>query len=207
MRIPAQEGDVLGGDLDKAGTGLGQPPGEQTALAEPAGVVAVEAFLRLLRQVESVALGRVQQPIGVIHRADHRLLMVVARQAGEGPLVDELAIGLFAAGEPFAGHAFGGSHGGHRIERIGDVERAVFAAEEAGGRERLELLDFPVTFQPLADVDERRDRRVSRTADLGDPRADVRRGHGLRRNISGVPVILVPRMQDISQVGDNVRAD
>ena len=41
----------------------------------------------------------------------------------------------------------------------------------------------------------------------GDPRADVRRGHRLRRDVAGVPVILVPRMQDVAEVGDDVRTD
>ena len=32
----------------------------------------------------------------------------------------------------------------------------------------------PMPFEPLADVDERRDRRVARAEHAGDPRADVR---------------------------------
>ena len=67
--------------------------------------------------------------------------------------------------------------------------------------------DSPMPLQPLADVDERRDGRVLRPADLGDPRADVRRGHRLRRDVAGVPVVLVPRVEDVPQVGDDVRAD
>ena len=37
--------------------------------------------------------------------------------------------------------------------------------------------------------------------------AHVRRGHRLRRRIAGVPVILVPRVQNEAQVADAVRAD
>ena len=48
---------------------------------------------------------------------------------------------------------------------------------------------------------------IVRPAHPGDPRAEVRRGHGLRRDVAGVPVVLVPRVQDVPQVGDDVRAD
>ncbi len=117
------------------------------------------------------------------------------------------AIRLLAAGEPLAAHSLGRAYRGDGVERVGEVERTIFAAEEAGGGEGLQLLDFAVPFEPLADVDERRDRRVLRPADLGDPRADVRRGHGLRRDVPGVPVVLVPRVEDVPQVGNDVRAD
>ena len=43
VRVPVDERDVLGRDLDVAGAGLDQPAREQAALAEPAGVVGVEA--------------------------------------------------------------------------------------------------------------------------------------------------------------------
>ena len=58
VRVPVEERDVLGRHLDEAGPGFDQPAGEQAALAEAAGVVLVEALLRLLRQIERVALGR-----------------------------------------------------------------------------------------------------------------------------------------------------
>ena len=41
----------------------------------------------------------------------------------------------------------------------------------------------------------------------GHPRADVRAGDRLRRHVAGVPVVLVPRVQDVAQVGQHVRAD
>ena len=64
-----------------------------------------------------------------------------------------------------------------------------------------------MAFQSLADVDKCRNRRVLRSANLGDPRPDVRGGHGLRRNVPGVPVVLVTGVEDITQVGNDVRAD
>ena len=140
VRVPAQERDVLGRHLDEARPGLGQPPGQQAALAEPAGVVAVEALLRLLGQVEGVALRRVEQAVGVVHGAQHRLLVVVAGQARQRALLDQPPVGLLAAGEPLAGHPLGRADGGDGVERVGQVERAVLAAEEPGGGERLQLL-------------------------------------------------------------------
>ena len=41
----------------------------------------------------------------------------------------------------------------------------------------------------------------------GHPRADVRRGHRLRRHVARVPMILMPRMQNVAQVGQHVRAN
>ena len=37
--------------------------------------------------------------------------------------------------------------------------------------------------------------------------ADVRAGDRLRRHVAGVPVVLVPRVQDVPEVGQHVRAD
>ena len=48
---------------------------------------------------------------------------------------------------------------------------------------------------------------LTRPQHAGHPRADVRRGHGLRRHVAGVPVVLMPRVQDVAQVGQHVRAD
>ena len=102
---------------------------------------------------------------------------------------------------------FGGRTAATASVGIGEVERAVLAAEEAAGGERLQLLRLADAFEALADVDERRDGGVVRAADLRDPRAEVRAGDRLRRDVAGVPVVLVPRVQDVAQVGDDVRAD
>ena len=48
---------------------------------------------------------------------------------------------------------------------------------------------------------------IARPEHAGHPRADVRRGDGLRRHVAGVPVVLVPRVEDVAQVGLHVRAD
>jgi len=60
---------------------------------------------------------------------------------------------------------------------------------------------------PPADVDERRDRRVPRPENLRHPGADVGSGHGPRRDIPRVPVVLMPGVEDVPEVGHDVRAD
>src|SRR5256885_1191937 len=95
-----------------------------------------------------------------------------------------------SSGSPWAHGAYSGL-ASRRADRGGggvrerQVERAVLAAEKAGRGERLQLLRLADAFEALADVDERRDRRVLRAEHLGDPRAEVRRGHGLRRDVAG----------------------
>ena len=86
-------------------------------------------------------------------------------------------------------------------------EWAALAAETASRLKRLELFGFSVPLIALPDVDEGGDGRVHRAEGVGDPGADVRRGDRLRRLVAGMPVVLVPRVQDIPQVGDNVRAN
>ena len=83
VRVPVQEGDVLGRHLDEARPGLGQPAGQQAAEAEAAGVVLVVTLLRLLGEVEGVALLRAEQAVGVVDGPQHRLLVVIARQLAE----------------------------------------------------------------------------------------------------------------------------
>ena len=48
---------------------------------------------------------------------------------------------------------------------------------------------------------------IERTQHAGHPGADVRRRHRLRRHVARVPVILMPRVQDVAQVGQHVRPD
>ena len=53
----------------------------------------------------------------------------------------------------------------------------------------------------LADVDERRHDGILGAQHLGHPGTDVRGGNGDGRNIARVPMVLVPRVQDVPQVG------
>ena len=78
----------------------------------------------------------------------------------------------------------------------------MLAAQEAGGVKRLHRVAFAADFQVLADVDERRNLRIARPQRARDHRAHVRRGHRLRRRVAGVPVKLMARVQDESQIAD-----
>src|SRR5207249_5091806 len=80
------------------------------------------------------------------------------------------------------------------------------AAKETRRRERFELLAF-AQVEALADIDECRHRRIERTEGARDDRAEVWRGHGLRRRITGVPLVLVPRVKNETQVARSVTAD
>ena len=56
------------------------------------------------------------------------------------------------------------------------------------------------SLEPLADVDERRDGRVRAGPSVRAIHgAEVRRGDRLRRHVAGVPVVLVPRVQDVAR--------
>src|SRR5262249_19798683 len=135
------------------------------------------------------------------------LLMVIARHRTDRTLTQELAEAALALREPARRHAARRLDRGDRVLRERQVERSMLAAEEAGRRERLQFFRLPYPLESLADVDEGGNRRVVRTLDPRDPRAEVRRGDRLRRDVAGVPVILVPRVEDVAEIGDDMRAD
>ena len=72
--------------------------------------------------------------------------------------------------------------------------------------ERLEFLPF-AQVEALPDVDERRHGRLARAQRARDHRPDVRRRDGLRRGVAGVPLVLVPRVQNEPQIARLIRAD
>jgi len=76
-----------------------------------------------------------------------------------------------------------------------------------GGGEGFDLFVFADAFEPLADVDEGRHHGIARPQDPCDPCAEVRAGDRLRRNVAGVPVVLMPRVQDVAEIRQDVRAD
>ena len=49
--------------------------------------------------------------------------------------------------------------------------------------------------------------RLLRPEQLRNPRADVRHGDRLRRLIAGMPVVLMARVQNESEIADAVRSD
>ena len=117
---------------------------------------------------------------------------MVAEEIAVGRRVDEATELAVAVHEATGVHALGRAHGGGGLFRERQVHRAVFAAEETGGGEGLELFAFADAFEALADVDEGRHDRITRTEHAGHPGADVRAGDRLRRDVAGVPMELVP---------------
>ena len=155
--------------------------------AELPGVVSVVHLFFLKRQVERLGRRRGQQPVRVVERAQERFLLIVATGKADRALANEFFERLVAVGKARLAHAGRRPNGVQRVIRIGDVERPVLAAKEAGRVERLKFLAL-ANIEPLADVDERRHRRVARPKRAGDHRADVRGGDRLRRRVAGVPL-------------------
>ena len=207
VRIPLEERHVLGGDLDEAGAVLDEAAGEEAAAAEAAGVVILLHLGRLEGDVERGALLGAEQAIGVIHRAQHRRVLVVAEQVTAGRRVDEPAELAITVHETTRIHALGRTHGGGGFLGERQVHRTIFAAKESGGGEGLEFLTLADAFEALADVDEGGHHRIARAEHAGHPGADVRAGDGLRRDIAGMPMELVTRMQDAAEVGLHRRTD
>ena len=141
-----------------------------------------------------------------VERAQERFFLVVAAGEANGTLVHQFFVSLVAVGKARLTHAGRRANGIQRLIRVGDVKRPILAAEEAGRVERFQLLAL-ADVEPLADVDERRHRRVARAKRAGDHRADVRGGDGLRRRVAGVPLVLVARVQNEPEVAGLVGAD
>ena len=133
--------------------------------------------------------------------------MVVARELTSWVRGDELLEVLVAIGKPARLHPLRRPDGERRLLGEGEIHRAELASEEAGGGEGLDLFVFADPFQTLADVDKRRHGGIARSEDACHPGADVGAGDRLRRDVAGVPVILMARVEDAPQVGLNVRAD
>ena len=71
MGIPMQEGNVLGGHLDKACTFLDQASGQQATSPEASRVVGLVGFLGLEGQIECILLLGLEQAVGGFHGAHH----------------------------------------------------------------------------------------------------------------------------------------
>lgn len=132
--------------------------------------------------------------------------MVIAAVLTDWALADEFSIERVATFEARGTHAFGWPDTFCGVFRIGNDERTVFAAEKTGSVKGFEFFAF-AEIKSLADVDERRDGRISGAKRARDHRAKVRRGDSLGRGIAGVPLILMAGMKDEAQVAGGVRAD
>ena len=131
----------------------------------------------------------------VIDRAQKRLALIIAAVQHDRALGHELAQEFVAVLEARGRHASGRPHGVGSLFGKRDDERPVFTAEKAGGVKRLQFLSL-ADIEPLADVYEGRHRWVERTERAGDDRAEMRSGHGLRRRVAGMPLILMARVQN-----------
>ena len=120
-------------------------------------------FLRLLHEIKRGGGGGTQQPMGIIHRAHERFLLIAAAMIPDRTCGQQLLIERVAAFKAFGRHAGRGAHGICRRLRKWDVERAILASQKPGGGECLQLFALGVVIA-LADVDERRHGIVQRPA-------------------------------------------
>ena len=93
------------------------------------------------------------------------------------------------------------------ILRVRNQERPEFGSQKSGRVKRLDRRALAADLHVLADRDEGRHRRILRPQCLGHDRADVRDRQRLRRNVSRVPVKLMPRMQDEAEIRGLERAN
>src|SRR5436190_19361143 len=93
-----------------------------------------------------------------------------------------------------------------RFFRVGDQKRTVFTAQETGCMESFEFLAF-TQIKPLPNINESRHGRILWTQCPRDDRANMRRGRCLRRCISSVPLVLMSRMQNETEITGRVRSD
>ncbi len=142
----------------------------------------------------------------IVHRTQKRLALICAAHLADGAGLQQPPIKAVAVFKAVRSHAGGRSHRARRVVWKGNIERPKLAAEKSRRGERLQLLAFP-EIEALADIDERRHRRIARPEGFGDEPAEMRRGHALRRHVARVPVELVPRVQDEAEILRHRRAD
>src|SRR5205814_2047717 len=139
----------------------------------------------------------------IVHRAQQRLALIRASMLPDRTGVEQPVVKLVAILESPRRHARWRAHRIRRLAGEWNVEGAILASEKAGRRERLDLFSF-ADIEALPDVDERGDGGVQGPQCARDDRANMRRRHRLRRSISGVPLILMPGVENESQVARGV---
>ena len=164
-------------------------------------------FSRLERQVERLGGRHVHQAMCVFEGSQERLALIIAAVPHHGAFGQQLFVRLIPLAEAFLAHAGRRADAQHGLLRVGDAEGAVLAAQSAAGLEGLEFLRLAIAIVALADVDEGGQGGIPRPFGLGNPSAQVRSGHRLRRFITGVPMVLVPRVENLPHVAGHVRAD
>ncbi len=205
--VPIAEGDVFGRDFDVASAGLDEAAGEEAALAEAAIVIHVETFARFEREIEGLGGRRGEEAVRGVHGAHEGFALKIAGVLIDGLAGEEGLVELAAAGEARGAELGGRANGGGGILGVCDEEGAVLGAEEAGGVKGFERGAFGADFEILADGDEGRHGGVAGAEGFGDHGADVGHGDGLRRNVAGVPVVLMAGVKDEAEVGGLEGAD
>ena len=87
------------------------------------------------------------------------------------------------------------------------IKGAIFPTKEARSGKGFQLFGFAMPFEFLTDVDKSRNRWVALAKHLCHPRADVGCSNSLRWYIPCMPMILVPRMQNGTEVGHAMRTN
>ncbi len=206
VRIKPKKGHVFRGDTDETRTPFCQTLGHQTTQAELTGIIHIIGRLRFPAEVKSLGLRRFQQPVRLLHGSDQRFPLVITAMSAQGTIVHQLLVETVPAFEPLDIHAGRREHTFQADGGIRDHKGSVFAAQESGRMEGLQLL--PLTDrEPLPNVNESRDHRVHRPLLLCDPCANMRREYRLRRLVAGMPVILMTGVQDMTQICGHIGAD
>ena len=205
--VPLLERTILGRDLDVARPGFGQSSSQQTALAKSAGVVFVVAFFRLERQIKRLRRKRGEQPIRIVDRAKESLAVDIPDFLLDRAGGDQFEQCLMTSSKLFHGHAGRWSHDVDRLARVGNSERTVLRTQTAPGLKGFQLFRLAIALVPLSDVDVAGHSRIPWAEPVCQPSPDVRSSNRQRWFVTGVPVVLVPRMQDVAEVPEDVRAD
>src|SRR6185369_14491666 len=142
----------------------------------------------------------------IVQRAQEGFLLVIAAVFADGTVGEQLLIKLVAIFKTRRGHATGRPHRFRRAVRERNVKWPVFAPEETGGRESLQLFALAV-IESLANVNERRDGRIQRTERARNDRAKMRRSDRLWRCVAGVPLVLMAGVQNKTEVTRGVRTN
>src|SRR5579872_2397627 len=98
-------------------------------------------------------------------------------------------------------------HAGHGIGGIRDHERPVLSAQKPGRVKSLHAVAFAADFEVLPNINERRHIWISRPESAREHGTHVRCGYRLRWRIPGMPMELMPGMQNVAQVTHTMRAD
>src|SRR5438093_4680808 len=142
----------------------------------------------------------------VVERTEQRLLLIIAAELADRTLGEQFPVEYVPVFETGRTHSRRRADCVGRLFGIGNVEWAELAAQETCGGERFEFLTF-AQVEALADVDERRHRRVLRSQSSRDDCPDMRRGHGLRRRITGVPLVLMAGVKNEPKVARGVTSN